>query len=432
MSENHVLITNTKGQSGRRSVILCVDDDQVVLRSLHIQLGRIFGKENSIEIAETGEEALEIVNELISSGGILPVVIADQQLPGLSGNELLKIIHQKSEKTLKIMLTGQADAAAVGDAVNHARLYRYIAKPWETADLIMTVSEALRSYFQNLTIEDQNHRLQEYSEHLEEKVRQRTSEIQKAHKHIKDSIVYACMIQQALLPPSGLLSTVFSDHFILFRPVDIVSGDFYWFKKVENFIMVAAVDCTGHGVPGAFLSMLGISFLNEIVISRNERKPDIILNRLREMIKLALSQTGKDGETRDGMDMALCVIDESNDLLEYSGAYNPLYIFRKGRMTELNADRMPVGIYPGEEKPFSLKSLKLEKDDRFYIFSDGYVSQFGGTESKKFKTMRFKEVLAEIHHHPLKLQHEILTRTLEQWQGELGQTDDILVMGFRY
>jgi len=238
-------------------------------------------------------------------------------------------------------------------------------------------------------------------------------------------------INPAMLPPSDILSTTFSDYFILYRPLDIVSGDFYWFKQVNNYILIAAADCTGHGVPGAFMSMLGISFLNEIVIGGNERRPDIILNHLRELIKSTLSQTGKEGESRDGMDIALCVIDLETNILEYSGAYNPLYLFRDGVLLETKADKMPVGIFLAEKESFTHNCIKIEKGDRIYIFSDGYVSQFGGLNSKKFKTKRFKEILTEIHFEPMRKQKELLNDMIVDWQGDHVQTDDILILGIK-
>ena len=202
--------------------------------------------------------------------------------------------------------------------------------------------------------------------------------IQKQNLEMTQSIEYAKRIQTAVMPKQDQISTILPEHFILFKPRDIVSGDFYWMTKRNNKIVVAAADCTGHGVPGAFMSMLGISFLNEIVNVRNETKPDLILNHLRDSIKTTLSQTGKEGESKDGMDIALCTIDLDARKIEFAGAYNPLYLIRNGELVEIKADKMPVGIHMVEKESFTYNELEFEKNDCIYMFSDGYVSQFGG------------------------------------------------------
>ncbi len=270
-------------------------------------------------------------------------------------------------------------------------------------------------------------------------------EIEQQKKEITDSIRYAQRIQMAILPQENVFENVFEKYFILFKPRDIVSGDFYWATTRENKIFIAAADCTGHGVPGAFMSMLGISFLNEIVNKNNITQPAEILNRLRENIIATLQQTGKRGEQQDGMDIALCSINKENNILEYSGAYNSLYLFRKLRnlnenesdaghnieFTETKADRMPIGIYIKETKPFTNNVLTIQKDDAIYLFSDGYLSQFGGLNGSKFKGEKFKTTLRSLQNREMPQQKEILEKMLREWQGELPQTDDILVIGIK-
>jgi serine phosphatase RsbU (regulator of sigma subunit) len=257
------------------------------------------------------------------------------------------------------------------------------------------------------------------------------TEIEKQKEEITDSIKYAKRIQNAILPAPEFATEILREHFILFRPRDIVSGDYYWMNKVGNKVIVAAADCTGHGVPGAFMSMLGVSFLNEIVNKNNTVQPHLILNDLRSQVKRTLGQTGKEGEAKDGMDIALCVIDFEANKLQYAGAYNPLLLFRNGELIEVKADKMPIGIYIREKESFTNNEIELQPGDTFYIFSDGYADQFGGPTGGKFKSKPFKELLLSIQDKSMEEQREILNTTIDQWRGEIDQIDDIIVMGVR-
>jgi serine phosphatase RsbU (regulator of sigma subunit) len=256
--------------------------------------------------------------------------------------------------------------------------------------------------------------------------------ISKQNLEMTQSIEYAKRIQTAVMPKMDYIESILPEHFILFKPRDIVSGDFYWMTKTDNKIVVAAADCTGHGVPGAFMSMLGISFLNEIVNVRNETQPDQILNHLRDSIKSTLSQTGKEGESKDGMDIALCTIDLITRKLEFAGAYNPLYLIRNGELIETKADKMPVGIHMAEKESFTHNEISLEKNDCIYLFSDGYVSQFGGENGRTYKSVPFKKMLSIISDKPMSKQCEMLDQEFVEWQGYNNQVDDILVIGIRF
>jgi len=253
---------------------------------------------------------------------------------------------------------------------------------------------------------------------------------------ITDSIHYARKIQNAMLPPQEQISAVLPENFILYKPKDIVSGDFYWFSTIYSGnnlskIIITAADCTGHGVPGAFMSMLGISLLNEIVNEKQIIEPHEILNHLRINVKQSLRQTGKDNEQQDGMDIALCIIDLDNQKIQYSGANNPLYLIRNGEFIEFKADRMPIGIYPKDNKSFQFKEIDLQSNEMLYIFSDGYVDQVGGAENRKYLSKNFKALLSEICEKPMDIQQQILNDTIENWKGSESQIDDILVIGFK-
>jgi len=247
---------------------------------------------------------------------------------------------------------------------------------------------------------------------------------------IKASLTYAKRIQEALLPSELILKAILPNHFIMFRPRDIVSGDFYWAFHNDNYVYVAAVDCTGHGVPGAFMSILGITFLNEIAVLANET-PAEILNELRERVKQALHQTGKDNEAQDGMDIALCRIDKKEKRLLFAGAHNPLYVVRNNVLTKLNAERQPIAIFI-RETAFANQSFTLENGDMIYLFSDGYYDQINFNNEGRFKTSRFQNLLTKISNESVKKQKEILEYEHEQWKAGFEQIDDILVIGVRF
>jgi len=252
---------------------------------------------------------------------------------------------------------------------------------------------------------------------------------------IVESINYAQRIQSAMLPPETYFSELLNESFILYKPRDIVSGDFYWIKQVNQYIVLVAADCTGHGVPGAFMSMLGMSYLNEIVLRREIIQANQILNELRKQIKSSLRQHGLRDESKDGIDMALCVLDLKSMKMQYAGANNPLYLIQdvegKPELKEIKADRMPLGYYQGKDISFVNHDIQLEMGDTFYMFSDGFVDQKGGKEEKKFLSKNFKNLLLEIHDQAMHDQKDILETTLSDWMGDNSQVDDLLVVGVR-
>jgi serine phosphatase RsbU (regulator of sigma subunit) len=292
---------------------------------------------------------------------------------------------------------------------------------------------------------------------LEMKVNERTREIeqqknilQEQKQEITDSINYAKRIQTAVLPTKEILEEVLPEHFVLFKPRDIVSGDFYWMRKIKNFTVVVAADCTGHGVPGAFMSMLGVSLLNELVSKSRFDKAGEILDRLRKKIKETLKQEGRSLEQKDGMDMGLAIINNDTMDLQFAGAFNPMYIVRKkdkslsdksidlpclesesNYLIEIKGDRQPVSIHYSE-KDFTTHEIKLQPEDTIYLFSDGYMDQFGGPSGKKFLYQNFKKLLLNIQENDMDKQKVILEDTLKTWQGENPQVDDIMIIGIRW
>jgi len=312
-------------------------------------------------------------------------------------------------------------------------------------------------------IQMQKEELQAQSEYLRmanEEVTKQKNDLEYSHNRITESINYAKRIQNVIIPTTEALIDNNIDHFILLKPRDIVSGDFYWTKEIidkqgNNVVIIATADCTGHGVPGAFMSVLGITFLNEIILQQKITTPNLILNELRLRIKYALQQKGNSSETKDGMDIALCNIDKKNKKLEYSGANNPLYRIQKideqayiqlandkpgnyykdenyfYELIVFQHNKMPIGVHYIEKDFFNV-NIDLVKDDTFYIFSDGYIDQFGGELGRKFLIKNFKHLLLKISNNDLEIQKEILEETFYSWTGgNYEQIDDILVIGFK-
>lgn len=235
----------------------------------------------------------------------------------------------------------------------------------------------------------------------------------------------------AMLPVDGHFQDCFSDHFIIFKPKHIVSGDFYWIGEDEKRIFFTVADCTGHGVPGAFMSALGISTLNEIITNNEDLQANTVLSLLREKIKTSLHQTGKEGEAADGMDVAFCVLHKNRKTLQFSGAYNPMFIVQGGELKEYKADRMPIGIYYGEKDNFTNYEINVKKGDTIYIFSDGLADQFGGPCGSKYKKSHLKKLLSEIYYRPMVEQRNIIENEFENWRGSVDQIDDITIIGVR-
>jgi len=285
------------------------------------------------------------------------------------------------------------------------------------------------------------HSLTHEKRKLEEKVRERTVEIEEQKSkleiqrdlittknvEITASIRYALKIQKAVLPSQDLLTGFFPDHFIFIKPKDIVSGDFYWLTQKNDKIIFTVADCTGHGVPGAFMSMLSVTMLNEIVNIEGLTRSDLIVNRLHSMINISLNQS-----KMDGLDLSLCVYDRKKKQIQYTGALNQLVYIRNGLLEVIKADHFSVNSIREDFTSFSLNEVDVQQNDVFYLFSDGYMDQFGGELDKKYSVKRFYETLLEIHQLPMEQQATMLEEKLNAWKKDTVQTDDITVLGIRF
>jgi len=300
----------------------------------------------------------------------------------------------------------------------------------------------------NTQLEQQNFEIAKQKDEIESKsfeLQDAMGHIQFQNKSIMQSINYAQRIQDAMLPKQLGMKALIPDSFIYFKPRDVVSGDFYWFDEIskqrngvknpnlehpESFrkIFIAAVDCTGHGVPGAFMSMLGFNLLNDIV-RRGTSESNKILNSLHKGIRKSLNQDQT--QNRDGMDMALCVIDPINKIMEFSGAQNPLIYIQDNKLYRVRGNKFPVGGFQMEEHNFTKNVVSIDKPTTCYIFSDGFSDQFGGPNGRKFMAKNFRDLLYEIHQMPMAEQEKILDLVINEWMGVSEQTDDILVIGFK-
>jgi serine phosphatase RsbU (regulator of sigma subunit)/ligand-binding sensor domain-containing protein len=267
-----------------------------------------------------------------------------------------------------------------------------------------------------------------------DEILEKNIEIEHKNKDITDSIVYAKRIQEALLPVRDQINIPSVEIFVYFRPKDIVSGDFYFMRQVprSSMLVAAAADCTGHGVPGAFMSMLGMSFLSELIAKPEIQHSDELLNYLREHIIVSLNPKGKETETKDGMDISLVAYNYETNQLEWSGANNPLYLVRNGELIEYKADKMPIGLHDRRNEPFKRIEIEPLHGDIIYLFSDGFADQFGGEKGRKYMSKNMKEYLLSIHQKPLEEQEKLIAEESTRWRGEIEQIDDQIVMGIRF
>jgi len=577
-----------------KPVVLCVDDEKIILDSLYMQLTEALEDEFEIELAESAEEALEVIQELKAEKRQLAIIISDQIMPGKKGHELLREIHYDYPEVLKILLTGQASLGDVQHAINQASLYRYITKPWVESDLQLTVNEAARSFLQTRQLElfntsnqllrklneasqvlasetnpqilyqhfisnavestgseqgylllnesgsmglksfsaqekthlksiqerveaageqafvselmqfvyaHANNRLPRHqlvyplasiehsvgyvilenphteagfmelqaeilqmlvqqlnisldmaqlyaslarkTEELEaekQKLQFLADELEVKNNDVMDSIQYAYRIQESILPEVMSLESIFPDSFVLYKPRDVISGDFYWWKNRRDDFLLAAADCTGHGVPGAIMSVIGNNLLNRAAAKESLPTLAHMMAFMNQQLRLILKQSSYDDATTsagtmDGMDMALIRYEPNQRKLEFAGAYRPMVVVRQGEVAEFTGSRASVGgnilEAVDDDMPYESYEVILEPGDCIYLFSDGYTDQFDSAGERKFGRKQLKEIIANISQAPMREQHMELTRHFLEWKGENDQTDDVLVIGLR-
>jgi serine phosphatase RsbU (regulator of sigma subunit) len=277
-----------------------------------------------------------------------------------------------------------------------------------------------------------NYRVLKEKEEASREVLHQRNLLQRRTKNIEDSLKYAERIQKAMFTTPREMQQLFPDSFIYQKPKDIVSGDFYWARRVNGKILFSVADCTGHGVPGAFMSLIGLEFFRQIVVEKEILQPASILNEMNRYFDLVFGNL-EGLSLKDGIDLVFCAIDMKKNTLEYAGAFNSVYIIRDSEIIELKGDRIIVGPDYGVHRgSFTNNCIPLEKDDVIYLFSDGYADQFGGPEGKKFKYRRFRHLLMSIHKLPMEEQHRRLEENIKEWMGFAhDQIDDQMVIGIR-
>jgi serine phosphatase RsbU (regulator of sigma subunit) len=442
-----------KGSDTEKGFICMFDkyDAELLCHPDKNMLGMKLSSEFNFENSKTGEvnKTRNVILEGVAAGGLfhtekntdiaymIPVKGTGWMLAAHENIENIKT-EIMSQKEMFLIGFGILSIITAIIATIMARIVgrRYEKKIEEQNILLENTNEELKTTNNELNQKNQEIIVQKtIIEEQHEFVKQQKNQISEQNEQITSSIQYASRIQTAMLPPESLISEVFNDLFVYYQPKNIVSGDFYWFKKINNTIIFAVADSTGHGVPGAFMSMLGIAFLNEII---NEETHDFntctasqILDELRDKIKNSLRQTGDNDQTKDGMDMAVILLNAETKAIQFAGAYNPLYIVRNKKLTEVEGDKMPVGVYLKDNESFSNKRAQLKEGDAIYMFSDGFYDQFGGELGRKFMKKSFRELLEDISDKTMLEQKEILHNILSEWKGSNEQSDDIVVAGIR-
>jgi len=324
-----------------------------------------------------------------------------------------------------ITSTNSANAISSADVVNSPSTFYFFLFSALLASFVV-----LLIIFQSRTLVKTRKLLREKGQALD-LIELQKVELELKDKNITDSLIYAQRIQEALLPSEAYFRKHFEDSFILFKPKNIVSGDFYWIGEKGEKIFIVAADCTGHGVPGALMSMIGLKIIEKTINEDNIEIPSKVLSVMNKGLEKTFSREKNIGTIiRDGMDIGLCIIHRKKKKIEYAGAFFPLYLIREGSLIEIMADKIIIGMNP-EDHPYTDHELDILDDDIFYIFSDGYVDQFGGSENKKFMYRRFRYLLLKIHKFPVEDQKAILEENIRSWMGSNEQVDDMMVIGFR-
>lgn len=425
MEEVQTPVEDVAAKNKKKYTILYVDDEESNLRIFRMA----FKREYNVLTAPGGAEAIEMLRE-----HDIQCLITDQKMPEMTGTELLEKVLPEFPDVIRMILTGFADIEAIVKAVNKCGIYKYITKPWDKGEMKLTIDKALEAYELKSDKMKLIRQLEKANTSLEEKVELRTKELAEVNKRLMDSIKYAMTIQNAMLMSPETIKEGLTDFFLLFKPLDVVSGDFYWYADFESdeisYKFIASVDCTGHGVAGALMSMIGESLLNQIVYEHEITDAGEILDNLNIGIQDILNQS--ENNMHHGMDASIMIIDENNSEVYFAGAQQNLLYSENGKIKTIKGDRISLGGFLDQERNYTTHKVGYTKGDTaFYMFSDGFQDQFGGPDNKKFTIARLTESIESGLDKPLDKQKDMLEKVLTEWKGEEKQTDDILVMGIK-
>ncbi len=408
--------------------ILIVDD---IPANLELLSNILYSNGLDISFADSGQQALESVAYQAPD-----LILLDISMPEMDGYEVCRRLKQNPEtKDIPVIFL-----TALSDTENIVKGFQvgghdYVTKPFNSEELLARVNT-------HLELQDKKNEVEVYAEQLlklnnkqmklNEKLNEQKAVIEQKNKDLTASIDYAKIIQNSLLPAYEHLKNYFNESFIIYIPKDIVSGDFYYFQEVDNKKIMIAADCTGHGVPGALISMLGISLLNQIILHEKNTLPSKILKKLDQEFTSMLNNSKQKEKSKDGIDLAICVYDLTTHKLVFGGSKRPVYLIRNNELKNVKGSLHSIGGIYQTGKDYKDHKFEIKKGDTIFIFSDGYPDQFGGKRYKKFTTKRFKKLLLEIHQKPMAEQRQILLDRFMEWKGQREQIDDVLVLGFRF
>ena len=399
--------------------ILMADDSEAALKMIS-EILEILGENVELFYARDGQEACQQAETIIPD-----LILMDVVMPEINGLEATKLLRSNpitSEIPIIVLSATESLDKAYDVGAND-----FISKPFHKFELLIKVRSALNLVNNIKEIRKQKSALEQ--KHIE--VISQRDEIAAQQQDILDDIYYSRRIQRAIFPTDKYLKTLLNDYFIINLPKNIVGGDFYWAGEVNDKIILAVGDCTGHGISGAFMTMAGSAFLNEIMSKNIARHANEILYELRQLVMKLLKQKGELGEAADGMDISLVIIDKSKNSLEFAGANNAFYYARNNELIICKGDRMPIGIHLFFDRQFTNHTIEILPGDVFYLFTDGYADQFGGPRDKKFRYNQFQNKFLEIHSLQMEQQKSELLRTMNEWKGNNQQVDDIMIFGFK-
>jgi phosphoserine phosphatase RsbU/P len=399
--------------------ILIADDSETSYKFVH-EILEILGFKVDLLYAQDGKKACELAMDIIPD-----LILMDVVMPEMNGIEAVKFLRANSAThDIPIIVFSATESL---NSAYESGANDFISKPLKKYEILIKVRSALNLVQKIDEINSQNEEL----ELKNQEIIQHHNKITQQRNDIIEDIRHSKRFQKAIFPSDSYLKEMLPDHFILNLPKNIVSGDFYWVGENEAGKIIAVADCSGHGISGAFMTMVGTAFLNDILLMKSAVNANDILFQLREMVMRLLKQQGEEAEASDGMDISMIIINKKNNQIQFCGANNPMYLIRHDELITYKGDRMPIGIHLNFNLPFTNQLIDIQKGDMIYLFTDGYADQFGGVHNKKLRYKQFQEILLDLHKKPLNEQNRELSRTLDQWRGNNEQVDDILILGFK-